>query len=72
MTRPFNSWQYLGQPLSEWPKWLWFKNCGRNEDHLVIHQLEGTLRVEIGDWIDDCGAAGVFVRKPNPEDNADS
>jgi hypothetical protein len=46
------SWQWLGQPCEDWPRWLWFRNWARDGDRLVLPQLEGVVVMNLGDWVD--------------------
>lgn len=48
-TRVFH---FHGQPMNEWPKWLFFTNFGYDGSRtIVIHRLDGTLVVNYGDTI---------------------
>ena len=47
-----DAWQWLDQPLKEWPSWL-FEQEGqyRSGGSFFIRTLEGTMEARPGDWI---------------------
>jgi len=53
MRRIIDSYRYAGQPSSEWPAWLVFRNYARSTQSglLIIHGFDGELRVLPGQTI---------------------
>ena len=50
MRRFIDTYRYTGQPSSEWPAWLVFRNHARSSVSglLIIHGFDAELRVQPG------------------------
>lgn len=50
MRRIIDTYRYTGQPSSEWPVWLVFRNYAQSADgaQLIIHGFDAELRVRPG------------------------
>lgn len=53
MRRIIDTFRYTGQPSSEWPAWLVFRNYARSTDSglLIIHGFDAELRIQPGQTI---------------------
>lgn len=60
-TRVFH---FHGQPIKDWPKWLFFTNFGYDGSRtIVIHRLDGPLIVNHGDTIKITVAGEMSVER---------
>lgn len=61
-----DEWQWQGQPRADWPAWLVFKNAANTDRRITIHQIDGPVRAELGDWIVRGPDGHLTIRKPEP------